>query len=400
MGNINQAQILSQNKFEKYYLNKQLPVIISSGLTWPALNWTPQYFKEFMRDKIVDLTINQVGKRQDRYQDFHQTRPFTMREAVDLICNNENPNIKHYLMQKPIYKDFPELSQDFAKPIWQSDEKKYEVNLWFGEAGNATPLHYDPTHNFLVQIYGRKYIRLFSPSDTKYLYQHNRETDGAFHLSQIKDIDKIDVQYHPKFKYATAFEAILSPGNTLYIPPGWWHDVRSLDPAISLSFWWKPKLHECPLPHILAYNAYNIFEKNMFADIKRHILDLEDFNNDLHIAKYLIDNGYYWVSVLFMAHFYKEQQIATATILGVPNLDSSWVDAMMDYHHSLFLLTQDILIKKSVLKQLIDLVKTAKLERDELFKKENLIDMYEKINSYSIHLKSKLLEGCNIPETF
>jgi ribosomal protein L16 Arg81 hydroxylase len=35
------------------------------------------------------------------------------------------------------------------------------------------------------------------------------------------------------------WECILEPGDTLVIPIGWWHYVRSLSVSFSVSFWWN-----------------------------------------------------------------------------------------------------------------------------------------------------------------
>ncbi len=34
------------------------------------------------------------------------------------------------------------------------------------------------------------------------------------------------------------YDVVLRPGQMLYIPPGWWHFVRSLSVSFSVSFWW------------------------------------------------------------------------------------------------------------------------------------------------------------------
>lgn len=35
------------------------------------------------------------------------------------------------------------------------------------------------------------------------------------------------------------WECVLEPGDTLVIPIGWWHYVRSLSVSFSVSFWWN-----------------------------------------------------------------------------------------------------------------------------------------------------------------
>lgn len=43
----------------------------------------------------------------------------------------------------------------------------------------------------------------------------------------------------PEFEKAKYQEAILGPGECLYIPLGWWHYVESVTASFSVSFWWN-----------------------------------------------------------------------------------------------------------------------------------------------------------------
>jgi ribosomal protein L16 Arg81 hydroxylase len=54
---------------------------------------------------------------------------------------------------------------------WAGDE---EAEAVAGPAGTVTPLHYDPTHNLLVQVVGRKYVRLMAPQESERVYPHHR----------------------------------------------------------------------------------------------------------------------------------------------------------------------------------------------------------------------------------
>ncbi len=35
------------------------------------------------------------------------------------------------------------------------------------------------------------------------------------------------------------WDGMLQPGQMLYIPPGWWHNVKAASVSISVSFWWR-----------------------------------------------------------------------------------------------------------------------------------------------------------------
>eukprot|EP01126_Amoeba_proteus_P050960 TRINITY_DN6062_c0_g1_i1.p1 TRINITY_DN6062_c0_g1~~TRINITY_DN6062_c0_g1_i1.p1 ORF type:complete len:184 (+),score=45.47 TRINITY_DN6062_c0_g1_i1:726-1277(+) len=125
--------------------------------------------------------------------------------------------------------------------------------LWIGTKGNVTPLHYDLWHGLLVQISGRKSVVLFSPDDSSMMYQ-NSGLSGNSHVSKL-DLCTLHQQESRKrfgkIFEATAYYAVLEPGEVLYIPPCWWHDVVSLDNSLSLTLRWSlgklEKVHPCAI---------------------------------------------------------------------------------------------------------------------------------------------------------
>lgn len=53
------------------------------------------------------------------------------------------------------------------------------------------------------------------------------------------DLDNIDEKEYPKVHDLEFVDCILEEGEMLYIPPKWWHYVRSLTVSFSVSFWWS-----------------------------------------------------------------------------------------------------------------------------------------------------------------
>lgn len=53
------------------------------------------------------------------------------------------------------------------------------------------------------------------------------------------DLDHIDETQFPKVRDLEFLDCILDEGEMLYIPPKWWHYVRSLSLSFSVSFWWS-----------------------------------------------------------------------------------------------------------------------------------------------------------------
>ncbi|KAH0631701.1 hypothetical protein JD844_019448 [Phrynosoma platyrhinos] len=164
----------------------------------------------------------------------------TIGEFIGRYIENEFPNHTGYLAQHQLFDQIPELKEDIGVPdyccLGEGDEDEITVNAWFGPAGTISPLHHDPQQNFLVQVMGRKYIRLYSPQQSDWLYPH--EGTLLHNTSQV-DVEDPDFEKFPKFQAAIFQECILSPGQVLFIPVGHWHYIRALDTSFSVSFWWS-----------------------------------------------------------------------------------------------------------------------------------------------------------------
>ncbi|MFA7604864.1 MAG: cupin-like domain-containing protein, partial [Novosphingobium sp.] len=104
--------------------------------------------------------------------------------------------------------------------------------IWIGPGGTFTPLHHDLTNNLLVQVAGRKQVILLPPADTPNL--HN----DVHVFSAISDVfdPALDRVCYPQIDALRKYEIILEPGEALFLPLGWWHQVRSLDFSISMTF--------------------------------------------------------------------------------------------------------------------------------------------------------------------
>lgn len=87
-----------------------------------------------------------------------------------------------------------------------------------------------------VQVVGSKRIRIYSPVYSDMLYPH--DSIMLNNTSQV-DCERPDLARFPKFVEAQYWECVVKPGDLLYIPPKFWHYVRSLAVSFSVSFWWK-----------------------------------------------------------------------------------------------------------------------------------------------------------------
>lgn len=190
------------------------------------------------------------------------------------------PTPTAYLAQHQLLSQLPHLRRDIlipdlcytAAPTHPTDSSQDQpeleepmLNAWFGPPGTITPLHTDPYHNLLVQVVGRKYVRLYSPHQTGRMRARGKEGGVEMGNTSLWDVgilegwdERLDTESEGKvegegdevsaqteiaekesFKEIPYLDCILEPGDTLYIPIGWWHYVRGLSVSFSVSIWWN-----------------------------------------------------------------------------------------------------------------------------------------------------------------
>ncbi|MCY7330278.1 MAG: cupin-like domain-containing protein, partial [Saprospiraceae bacterium] len=87
----------------------------------------------------------------------------------------------------------------------------------------------DMSHVFLNQIYGRKRVILFAPDQSRLLYRH------PFTVASYVDVNRPDFGRYPALAFAKGYEVTLEPGETVYIPSGYWHYIEYTDGGYSIS---------------------------------------------------------------------------------------------------------------------------------------------------------------------
>ncbi|MCM8557867.1 cupin-like domain-containing protein [Sphingomicrobium sediminis] len=98
--------------------------------------------------------------------------------------------------------------------------------FWLGPKGTLTPFHHDLTNNLLVQVKGRKKVRMVPSWDVARM----RNFVHCFSGREPTDWDVEDPALPP------LLETTIGPGEAIFLPIGWWHHVEALDLSISMSF--------------------------------------------------------------------------------------------------------------------------------------------------------------------
>lgn len=230
----------SLEHFRTEYLVPQQPVILENTIEhWAAMTerkWSVEYIQQVAGSRTVPVELGSCYTDEEWSQALMTVDKFT----ADYILDQSNDRPIGYLAQHQLFEQIPELKRDIDIPdyccLGDGEEDEITINAWFGPAGTVSPLHQDPQQNFLAQVMGRKYIRLYSRAQTDRLYPH--PTQLLFNTSQV-DVENPDLKLFPEFRSAVYQECLLNPGEVLFIPVRHWHYVRALDTSFSVSFWWR-----------------------------------------------------------------------------------------------------------------------------------------------------------------
>jgi histone arginine demethylase JMJD6 len=247
---------LSFEDFRDDYMRPGVPVIITDATRqWPAVGkWSTAWLKESFGDRMVRID----GK------------DYRMDGFIEWVERSTSEDPAPYLRNYVIREHFPELMDDIQPPLpyfasnWLA--RKYllpnvhrhlnraaELELYVGGTGQSFPvLHYDGlgSHAFLMQLHGVKRYIVYPPEQTRFLYP----TPGRRNISQVRDLHHPDLETFPLFAQAepTIFE--LHPGETLFVPSGWWHTAEILTPSITVSINTVNQWNWSALVRDLTYN--------------------------------------------------------------------------------------------------------------------------------------------------
>lgn len=237
-----QLQQPSVDEFKQKCFETQKPALLLNTFRhWPALEkWRDlNYLLKLMGNRTVPIEIGSNYADDEWSQQMMKIKDFLRRQFLNNEISGETATGIEYLAQHELFEQIPQLKKDFSIPDYCSvgnSNEAPDIKAWLGPKGTISPLHYDPKHNLLCQVFGTKSIKLASPMDTNNLYPH--ESEFLQNTSQV-DAANLDLEKFPLVEKVKFYQVTLQPGDCLYMPPKWWHFVQSNSPSFSISFWWE-----------------------------------------------------------------------------------------------------------------------------------------------------------------
>lgn len=241
IGELDRVRGITAKEFFHEYYAKRKPVVLEGLMDdWPALGlWNLEHFQSVYGSELVRVGRcfgeTQTMKLGDYIQNMHELDP-----------ESRSAGRPPLYMEGWYYRESrPELANDYIVPSFFGPDwieaKWFPFNprplfhgILIGPKGSFTKLHYDQlaTHSWNAQLLGRKQWILVSPDQMKNAYMDTRQDPGHH---QGTDVDAPDLERYPllgKLRYQTA---TVNPGEMIWFPSLWMHQVLSLDDTISVT---------------------------------------------------------------------------------------------------------------------------------------------------------------------
>ena len=219
---------------EDYYAANRPAVLTDLMDDWPAMSrWTPDYLRSALGDEEVEIMADRDGDPDYEVNAGRHRRPIRFGDFVDMVYGGGSGNDYYLVANNQFFQRqcTQVLLNDFAPFEEYLDPARLQGRcfFWFGPGGTVTPLHHDPCNILVAQVKGRKRVKLIPSAQWEHVYI------GASYVSDI-DCERPDFVRRPAFCHTTVLDVTISPGEVLFIPVGWSHHVRALEPSISISF--------------------------------------------------------------------------------------------------------------------------------------------------------------------
>lgn len=237
---------LTPTEFARRYQNSGVPVVITD-LLHPEWDWNLDYLRQQLGDQAFLLRFYGRERYQQDKREWTsigsgvraESKPFC--DYAELIRSGKAQAEDIYLAKCSL-QETP-LAETAAIQTIKTEldnlglhKPASSLNLWIGPIGHVECLHYDAMDGTLMQLHGSKRVVLFPPSQTFNLYPYPFYAHLRYGLKLRSWFSRVypdqpDFQAFPRLRQALKYrsDVTLQPGELLYIPAGWWHEVTSLE---------------------------------------------------------------------------------------------------------------------------------------------------------------------------
>lgn len=247
-------EALSRSEFEHDILPAYTPVVLRNQVSdWPvvrAAHDSDEAVAGWLRTHANDQSLETFSGRPGIggrffYDDTLTGTNFERGQAslVDILdrllaCRIEPQAPSLYAGAAVADGCVPDFAKSHVLPLL---DPRAMARLWIGNAVTVST-HYDLSDNIACVAAGRRRFTLFPPEQVRNLYVGPLDFTLAGQPVSLVSVKDPDLERFPRFAEAMAHAvtADLGPGDAIYIPPLWWHQVEALSPFnLLVNYWWN-----------------------------------------------------------------------------------------------------------------------------------------------------------------
>ncbi|MCB9745505.1 MAG: cupin-like domain-containing protein [Alphaproteobacteria bacterium] len=227
---------LSVDDFVREHRLRAEPVVLEGAAKgWPCMGWSPERFAQaYGADEVqlVPTGVEDLGKAAPS-----DAGRATLAELIAAMLEGRTD----YVRFSPLLHDHPELLDELDRPWLRALAERWitgvSYQLFMGGPGSSTAIHSAIGSNLFVQAYGRKRWWIVPTSYTPVFRPPVKRS--PFFYSGV-DTERDNPGY-PGFAHCDGWVTELEPGDVLYNPPFFWHQVRNPTTSIGVGFrWYSP----------------------------------------------------------------------------------------------------------------------------------------------------------------
>ena len=258
-GRIEHLSSIDAATLQERFIAKQRPVVFGAGIAhWRALAaWTPRY----LRDRFPSIeVVDELTRTSMRLDAFSAAIEKGEARWGRVYIIDRYPEILADMSPSPKYFERSWLRGRYL-PLGYGLKRRIQhparPDLLIGGSGSHFPVfHHEHLfcHCFLFQIHGEKRISMFEPDAKESLYPDAKYPNK----STLSPAIPPDPRTYPLFGKATCATGLLSPGDTLFAPAGWWLGLQN--PTASLTV----------RRHYVDRGNWDKFARELVAERKKH----------------------------------------------------------------------------------------------------------------------------------
>jgi len=264
------------------------PVVMRGAMTesdWSPFSWSSENWVQAVTSDSINVRTGVRNQKlgHPQWERFTETMEVKTRDYFDQEWRDRNLD-----RDKWSYFDYQYMSQ-IIKPdklkcfSWSKfglvDRDGADSTLWMGTEGAHTPCHQDTYGcNLVCQVSGTKTWTLFPPSESQYLGPTRVPYEESSVYSQINFINLGQNPPHlmDNLRRASAYQVTLDPGDVLFVPHHWWHQVVTTSRwSVSVNTWIPtPEDDQVRLQEALVrYQVALVYKQIQEDRIRKYVLN-------------------------------------------------------------------------------------------------------------------------------